>query len=108
MEREWHYKNLKVKEGLKPNSNHFQYFFVVSEGEQKKCNYCVWIEDDVLSDFDATGNFKTILASHRGDWGQWVKEKIEQKDFRNVVLKFGKDGRKELDLNQLDTKLSIE
>jgi len=108
MEGEWSYKGLRVKEGLKPNSSHFQYFFVVSEDEEKKCNYCVWIEDDVLSDFDPTGDFKTILASHKGEWSQWVKGKIEQKDFRNVVLKFDKEGRKELDLEKLDTKLSME
>ena len=35
MENEWSYKSLSIKEGLKPGSKHFQYFFVVSEGEQK-------------------------------------------------------------------------
>jgi hypothetical protein len=108
MEGEWHYKNLKVKEGLKPDSNRFQYFFVVSEGEQKKCHYCVWIEDEVLSHFDPTGDFKAIFEAHREDWSKWVKEKIDRKDFRNVVLKFDKEGRKELDLNNMDTKLSME
>lgn len=107
MEGEWFFKGLRVKEGLKPNTSHFRYFFVVSEGEQKKCNYCVWIEDEALSDFDLTGDFKAILASHKEDWSQWVKEKIEQKDFRNVVLRFGKDGREELDLEKIDTKLSM-
>ena len=32
MENEWSYKNLSHKEGHKPGSRHFQYFFVVSEG----------------------------------------------------------------------------
>ena len=108
MGNEWFYKSLSVKEGLKPGSKHFQYFFVVSEGEQKKCNYCVWIEDEVLSQFDPTGDFDAILESHRGDWSKWVKGKIDQKDFRNVVLKFDKEGHKEMDLNKMDTKLSME
>jgi hypothetical protein len=108
MENEWSYKSLRVKEGLKPGSKHFQYFFVVSEGEQKKCNYCVWIEDEVLSRFDSSKDFKAILDSHRGDWSKWVKEKIDQKDFRNVVLKFDKGGHKEMDLNKMDKKLSME
>jgi hypothetical protein len=47
MENEWSYKSLSVKEGLKPGIKHFQYFFVVSERGQKKCKYCVWIEDNV-------------------------------------------------------------
>jgi len=62
MENEWSYDSLSIKEGLKPGSKHFQYFFVVSEGGQKKCNYCVWIEDEALSHFSASKNFKAILV----------------------------------------------
>jgi hypothetical protein len=108
MENEWSYKNLSVKEGLKPGSKHFQYFFVVSEGGQKKCNYCVWIEDEALSRFSALKNFKAILDSHRGDWDKWVKEKIDRKDFRNMVLMFDKEGHKEMDLDKMDKKLRME
>jgi hypothetical protein len=108
MEKEWSYKSLKVKEGFKPGSKRFMYFFVVSEGGKKKCNYCVWIEDEALARFDASKNFKAILDSHRGDWNQWVKEKIDQKDFRNMVLRFDKEGQKEIDLEKVDKKLSME
>jgi hypothetical protein len=108
MENEWSYKSLKVKEGLKPGSRHFQYFFIVSEGEQKKCNYCVWIEDEALSRFSESKNFKAILDSHRDKWNKWVKEKIDQKDFRNMVLVFDKEGHKEMDLDEMDKKLSME
>jgi len=107
MKDQWSYKSLSVREGLKPGSKHFQYFFVVSEGEQKKCNYCVWIEDEVLSDFDPKGDFNAIFEAHRGDWAQWVKEKIDQKDFRNMVLKFGREGHEEMDLNKMEEKLSM-
>jgi hypothetical protein len=108
MENEWSYKSLRVKEGLKPGSKHFQYFFIVSEGGQKKCNYCVWIEDAALSRFSASKNFKAILDSQRGDWNKWVKEKIDQKDFRNMVLMFDKEGQKEMDLDKMDQKVSME
>ena len=108
MEKEWEYKNLKVKAGLKPGSKHFQYFFVVSEGDRKKCNYCVWIEDEALSDFDAAKSFETIVASHGEAWNQWVKEKIDGSDFRNVVLKFDKNGKQEIDLKEMDKKLSMD
>ena len=106
MEKEWEYKNLKVKEGLKPGSDRFQYFFVVSEGDQKKCNYCVWIEDEALSDFDAGKSFESIVSSNGEAWNQWVKEKIDGSDFRNVVLKFDKSGKQEIDLEEMDKKLS--
>ena len=43
MEKKWTYKNYEIKEGLKPGSLKFQYFFVVSEKGVKKSNYCVWI-----------------------------------------------------------------
>jgi len=108
MENEWSYKSFSVKGGLKPGSKHFQYFFVVSEAGQKKCNYCVWVEDEALSRFSATKNFKAILDSHQGDWNKWVKEKIDQKDFRNMVLRFDKEGHKEIDLDKMDKKLSME
>ena len=108
MEKEWEYKNLKVKTGLKPGSKHFQYFFVVSEGDQKKCNYCVWIEDEALSDFDAAKSFETIVSSNEKGWNQWVKEKIDVSDFRNVVLKFDKNGKQEIDLEEMDKKLSMD
>ena len=107
MGNEWSYKSLRVKEGLKPGSKHFQYFFVVSEGEKKKCNYCVWIEDEVLSRFDASKDFRAILDSHREDWNKWVEKMIDQGDFRNRVLKFDKEGHKEMDLTSMGEKLSM-
>jgi len=108
MEKEWSYKSLKIEEGFKPGSEHFQYFFVVSEGGQKKANYCVWIEDEALSRFDASKDFNAIAASHRGDWNEWVKEKIDRKDFRNTVLMCDKEGQKEMDLDTTDRKLKME
>jgi hypothetical protein len=108
MENEWSYKSFKVEEGFKPGSAHFQYFFLVSEGGQKKCNYCVWIEDEALSRFNASKDFNAILEAHREDWNKWVQEKIEQKDFRNVVLLFDEHGQKEMDLDKMDKKLTME
>jgi len=108
MENEWSYNSVSIKEGLKPGSKHCQYFFVVSEGGQKKCNYCVWLKDEALASFSASKNFKTILDSHRGDWVKWVKEKIDQKDFRNMVLMFDNEGHKEMDLDKMDKKLRME
>ncbi len=106
MTRQWSYNHHTIDEGFKPGSKHFQYFFLVSEQGQKKCNYCVWIEDEALSGFDASGQFKAIIDSHRENWSQWVREKIDQKDFRNMVLLFDKEGQKEVDLHKMDQKLS--
>jgi hypothetical protein len=77
----WKYKNFQVKEGLKPKSKHFQYFFVVSEGNKKKCNYCVWIDDDHLTSSRPQKRSDEIVSS--GRWSQWVRKKIDQEDFRN-------------------------
>ena len=108
MEKEWSYKSLRIEEGFKPGSRHFQYFFVVSEGGQKKANYCVWIEDEALSRFNASEDFNAIADSNRGDWNEWVKQKIDQMDFRNMVLMFDKGGQKEIDLDTMDRKLKME
>ena len=108
MEKEWSYKNYQVKEGLKPGSKHFQYFFVVSEGGEKKCNYCVWIEDEALSRFDQSKNFDSIVSSQREAWNKWVQGKIDAGDFQNKVLKFEEAGEKEIDLSEMKEHLSMD
>ena len=108
MEKEWSYKAFKVKEGLKPGSKHFQYFFVVTEKGQKKCNYCVWITDDALSRFDPSKDFNSIVSSQTESWHGWVKEKIDAADFRNRALKFEKAGEKEIDLSEMTEHVSMD
>ena len=108
MGKEWTYKNFQIEGGLKPGSKNFQYFFLVSEGGDKKCNYCVWIEPDALPRFDQAGEFETIVASQEEGWEKWVREKIDQGDFRNVVLKFDKEGQAEIDLAEMKEKLTMD
>ncbi len=108
MQKKWSYKNYEVKEGLKPGSKKFQYFFVVSEGEEKKSRYCVWIEDEVLPRFDPSKAFDTIVSSNRKEWSQWVKEKLDHGDFRNLVRKFDESGEKEFDLDESDENFSMD
>ena len=105
-ERSWVYKNLEIKEGLKPGIPHFQYFFKVLASGEKKCNYCVWIDDESLSHFAPSKEFEEIATSQRKDWSEWVQGKIDQGDFRNVVLKLEKTGRKEINLNEMEEKLT--
>ena len=107
-EKMWSYKDYQIKEGLKPGSKHFQYFFLVSEKEKKKCNYCVWIDDDILTSFSPSKEFEKIVSSRREEWGKWVREKIDQGDFRDLVLKLEKEGQKEIDLGDKDERLMPE
>ena len=107
-EKAWSYKGFRVVEGLKPQSKHFQYFYVVSEAGKKKCNYCVWIDDENLDRFGRSEDFEEIASTGRQGWSQWVREKIDGGDFRNLVLRFGKEGQKELDLGESDQKLTPE
>lgn len=107
-ERNWSYKNLEITEGLKPGSTHLQYFFVVSQGGKKKCNYCVWIEDEALSTLAPSRDFDEIVSSRREDWSRWVQEKIDAKDFRNRVLKVQKRGQQEIALSEMEEKLKFE
>jgi hypothetical protein len=108
MDKIWKYKDLDVKENLKPGSKHFQYFFVVTEKGKKKCNYCVWIEDKALSRFDQSKGFDSIVSGKREDWKVWVKEKIEQGDFRNLALKYEEEGQVEIDLDAIPEKLTLD
>jgi hypothetical protein len=104
----WVHKGFQISEGLKPESSSFRYFFYVSEGDQKKCNYCIWIEDDALGRFDPSGDFESIVSSHGSEWQQWVKEKLDSNDFRNVVLRHDTKGEDEIDLEKMDKKLTMD
>lgn len=106
MQHTWFHKSYQIQDGLKPGSKHFQYFYVVLEGEQKKSNYCVWIEDDILSRFATKGDFDSIVSSHREKWNDWVRGKIDGGDFGNKVLKIDKEGEHEIELSEMSTHLS--
>jgi hypothetical protein len=107
--RMWSYKNFQIDEGLKPGSKHFQYFFAVSEKGMKKCNYCVWIDDENLTHFTAHSNeFEEIASLKKEQWRKWVQGKIDQGDFRNVVLKLEKTGQREIDLAEMEERLKPE
>jgi len=107
MEIQWSYKDYQIRDGLKPESKHFQYFYVVSEQAKKKCNYCVWIVDEALTRFDKSGDFASIVSSQRETWNRWVKGKIDAGDFDNKVLKYDRDGEKEIDLSEMTAHLSM-
>ena len=108
-EKKWSYKNLDISEGLKPGSKHFQYFFVVSEKGKKKCNYCVWIDDENLTHFTThSKEFEEIASLKKEQWKKWVQGKIDQGDFRNLVLKLEKTGQREIDLAEMEKKVAPE
>jgi len=108
MDVTWAYKNYQIKDGLKPQSKHFQYFYIVKEGTEKKCNYCVWIVDDALARFDELKEFSAIVLSQKDGWNKWVKGKIDAGDFRSKVLKYEKNGEKEIDLSEMTEFLSMD
>ena len=107
-ETTWSHKNLQIKEGLKPGSKHFQYFFLVSEGGKKKCNFCVWIDDENLATFGASKDFEVIASSRREEWRRWVQGKIDQGDFRNLVLKVERTGSRVINLSEMEEHLKAE
>ena len=107
MENQWSYKNYQIKDGLKPGSKHFQYFYVVSEEGRKRCNYCVWIEDEALSRFERSRDFASIISSQREVWNAWVKGKIDAGNFGTKVLKYERDGEKEIELSEMSEHLSM-
>ena len=107
-EKTWSYKGFHIAEGLKPESSHFQYFFTVSEKGAKKCNYCIWIDDENLDRFGRSEGFEAIVSSRREEWAKWVRSKIDRGDFRNRVLKIEVSGTKEIDLGAEGKKLTPE
>jgi len=107
-EKKWTYNNFQIKEGMKPQAAHLQYFFVVSQEGKKKCSYCVWVDDEVLGCCSDIGNHEEVAASKREEWSRWVKRKIDKKDFRNLVLKIDKTGQSEINLSEMKEKLTFE
>jgi len=108
MQPTWTYKNYEIKEGLKPGSKAFRYFYKVLENGEKRCNYCVWIVDDALAKFDPSKDFNAIAASRKADWHQWVKEKIDNRDFRNLALKLDKESQQEINLSDMSDHVTPE
>ena len=104
----WSYNDYQVVEGLKPGSKHFQYFFNVYRGSEKKCNYCIWIEKAALSRFDRSENYDVIISSNKESWGKWVKKKIDSGDLNNKVLRFRINGQEEINLSEMDQHLSMD
>ena len=104
----WFHKGFRIDEGLKPGSRSFRYFFNVSEKDQKKCNYCIWIEDDALVRFGPSREFESIVSSFSGQWEQWAKDKIDANDFRDIVLRHDTKGEVEIDLEKMDKKLTVD
>jgi len=104
-EKMWSYKDFEINEGFKPGSKHFQYFFAVSEKGKKKCNYCVWIDDENLTQLTNSNEIEGIISLKREEWSKWVQTKIDKGDFRNLVLKLEKKGQKEIDLDKSEKKL---
>jgi len=101
MEKEWYHKSYQVKDGLKPGSQHFQYFYVVSAQGATKCHYCVWITDEALPRFDRSLNFDAIVSSHREAWNRWVMEKIDLGVLESTVLKIDQAGESEIALSDM-------
>jgi hypothetical protein len=108
MQKTWVYKNYEIKEGLKPGSSQFRYFFVVSESGEKKCNLCVWIVDDALSRFDQAKDFDAIVSSQVDTWHKWVRGKIDAADFNNRALKIETAGEKEIDLSAMTEHVKMD
>ena len=101
MQKKWHYQNYEIQEGLKPGSKTFQYFFKVLKNGEKKCNYCVWISDDALEKFAPSRKFDDVVTSQKEAWQAWVKEKIDDQDFRNRALKIDNQGSQEINLSKM-------
>ena len=106
MQEKWTYKNYEILEGLKPGSKTFRYFFEIFQNGEKKCNYCVWISDDAIEKCDPSKAFDAVVASQKDVWHDWVKGKIDDKDFRNRALKIEKQGQHEINLSEMSDHIS--
>jgi hypothetical protein len=108
MQKSWTHKGYAVKEGLKPGSETFRYFFSVSDQGQKKCHYCVWITDDALSRFDSSGDFNAVISAQSDAWRKWVEKKIDAEDFRNRALRINAAGEQEIDLSEMKEHVAFD
>jgi hypothetical protein len=108
MQKTWTYGDYEIQEGLKPGSNAFRYFFMVSEKGTKKGNYCVWITDEALARFDPSKDFDTIVAAQKENWANWIKTKIDAQDFQNRALKFDKTGETEINLSEMNEHITMD
>jgi len=107
MENTWYHKSYQIKDGLKPGSPQFQYFYIVSEQGNTRCHYCVWITDEALTHLDTSRNFDAIVASRRESWNQWVKDNIDQGMLESKVLKIDPNGESEVALADMPDHFKV-
>lgn len=113
-ERVFPYKRYMIKEGLKPGSERFQYYFAVTKEGEKKAHYCVWVDDDVLAEsMEFQKGCRGVveeqyIAAHKNEWLEWFQKKLDKEDFRDTVLKIEKSGKREIDMSEMKEKLSFE
>ena len=109
----WDYHGFTVWEGLRPGDSHrWQYFFVVSREGEKRFTYCVWADKDswlspIISQSGAEEEaLKKALPLMREKGIGRVKEKINTEDFTSIVLRLEGEGSKEIQLDNLEKKLT--
>lgn len=116
MSRIWNYKGYIVDEGLKPHDakykpDYYQYFFIVKQDDKHIFKYCIWLKKSVIEadaglkkEMQATGH-KISQRLYEQATAR-VKEKIDNQEFTNRLLKVDAGGEEETNLDELEDKLS--
>jgi hypothetical protein len=109
----WDYHGFTVWEGLRPGeTDRWQYFFTISREGEKRFTYCVWADKEIWTEKispEREGEeeaLKKAIPLMREKGVIRVKEKIAKGDFTSAVLKLGAEESEEIQLEELDEKLS--
>lgn len=110
----WEYRGYEIDEGMKPHDanfkdDHYQYFFIVKKGGERKFKFCIWANKEALQK-DPEIAEETRLTGHKIPEFIYrmaqarVKEKIDREDFENCLLEHSEKGLNELPLDELNEK----
>ena len=105
-EKIYPYKQYEIEEGVAPDSEQFNYYFMVTEEGKKIAHFVVHVDDSVLAETEVfekgcrgviEGEF---VAKHRSDWQRWVHERIDKGYLRDMLLLIDKHQAREVDMKK--------
>lgn len=105
-EKIYPYKQYMIEEGVAPDSEQFNYYFMVTEEGKKVAHFVVHVEGSVLAEAEVfeKGCRGVIedqyVVKHRPEWQRWVHERIDKGYLQDMLLLIDEHQAREVDMKK--------
>lgn len=106
----WESNGFTIEEGPRPGTGgeeRYEYYFLVLKDDRKVFHYCLWASRSTLSKRASAERTteNVVIDTLQKKARRQLEQKIEHKNFTNVVFMVDEAGEREIPLDELDTKL---